>query len=163
MKAPAMTLLLVAGLQAAPAHAQSRPASPLIGHWVLQPDSLPIPVDLRPARVDLTFRDAGAGKWTTRVEIVDKAGKQLHSESTLALDGTPGRASGTYFVDVTSARMPEPGVLVMQFGWQGKPASTRVYTVSADGSTLTETETFFKPDGTPGMRPAVFKRADASR
>jgi hypothetical protein len=54
--------------------------------------------------------------------------------------------------------MPAPGVLVMEFAYRGVPASTRVFTVDKDGKTLTETEAYFKKDGTPVLRIAHFSR-----
>jgi len=114
--------------------------SPLVGHWVLQVDKLTMmPPEARPKRVDLEFAEAADGRWNSRVQIVDQADHELHSESTLSLDGTPGMGSGTYSVDVVAATMPAPGVLVMQFAWHGQPSSTRIYTVGEDGKTLTET------------------------
>ena len=68
-------------------------------------------------------------------------------------------SSGTYWVDICAAMIPAPGVLVMQFAYQGVPASTRVYSVDKDGRILTETEAFFKKDGTPVLRIAYFSRA----
>jgi hypothetical protein len=47
----------------------------------------------------------------------------------------------------------------LQFAWHGQPSSTRIYTVGDDGKTLTETEAFFRKDGTPTMRIAYFSRA----
>ncbi|MBO9664046.1 LuxR family transcriptional regulator [Dokdonella sp.] len=143
---------------AAPVSAGSVTASPLAGHWSLDVGTLPMPPQMRPKRVDLQFRAVADGKWKTHVEIVDQADKTLYSDSTLSLDGTPGQASGTYWVDTCAAKMPAPNVLVMQFAYQGAPTSTRVYSLSEDGKALTETEAYFKKDGTPAMRTAVFTR-----
>lgn len=158
MRAVRCIVLFIAFALCAPAIAQTPAASPLIGHWTLDVATLPMPPDARPRRVTLDFRDAGDNQWSSRVEIVDQAGKTLTSESTLSLDGTPGRASGTYWVDVCAAKMPASNVLVMQFAYQGKPTSTRVFSVGADADSLTETEAYFKPDGTPAMRTATYTR-----
>lgn len=163
MKTLFIALSIAAIFRIAPAFADSPARSPLAGHWTLDLDKLPMPAEARPKRVDLDFRDAGDGKWKSRVEIVDQNDKMMYAESTLSLDGTPGRASGTYWVDVCAAEMPVPNVLVMQFAYQGAPTSTRVYSTSADGKTLTETEAFFRKDGTPAMRTAVFARAPNKR
>jgi len=153
----------VAGAPAPVAQPAAQPAaSPLVGQWTLDVDSLPMPPEARPKRVSLAFAATPDGRWNERVEIVDQNDKTLHSESTLSLDGTPGRATGTYWVDVLAAKMPAPGVLVMQFVYEGIPRSTRVYSVSADGSVMTETEAYFK-DGTPMLRTAFFRRADHAR
>lgn len=159
MKAIFVALTATAALQIAPAFADSPAGSPLVGHWALDVASLPMPPEVRPKSVSLDFNDAPDGQWTTRVEIVEGSGNKMHSESTLALDGTPGRATGNYWVDVIAAKMPAPNVLVMQFVYQGIPRSTRVYSVSPDGKVLTETEAYFKEDGTPMMRTALFNRA----
>jgi hypothetical protein len=154
----ALLVILLSSAGAAGGGAPVR--SPLVGHWVLQVDKLTMmPPEARPKRVDLEFAEAADGRWNSRVQIVDQADHELHSESTLSLDGTPGMSSGTYWVDVGAATMPAPGVLVMQFAWHGQPSSTRIYTVGEDGKTLTETEAFFRKDGAPAMRIAYFSRA----
>ena len=158
VKAIFAALLAVAMLQAMPAFAAQAAESPLAGHWALDVNTLPMPPEARPKSVNLDFRDVAGGKWATHVEIVDQGGNRMYSESTLSLDGTPGRASGTYWVDLVAAKMPAPDVLIMQFVYEGIPRSTRVYSVSADGRVLTETEAYFKEDGTPMMRTALFTR-----
>lgn len=151
--------MVAAGLlQFLPAQAATSTDSPLLGRWTLDVDSLPMPPQMRPKSVTVSFEEAPGGQWNTQVEIIDQQDQRMHSESTLALDGTPGRATGNYWVDVIAAKMPEPNVLVMQFVYEGIPRSTRVFSVNADGSVLTETETYFKEDGTPMMRTAHFTR-----
>lgn len=157
MKTMLTALLLVAVSQTAPVFAGQSKGSPLAGHWVLEVDKLPMPVEARPKHVALDFQDAGSGRWVSRVEIVDQNNNRMYSESTLSLDGTPGQASGTYWVDVCSAKMPARNVLVMQFAYKGVPSSTRVYSVDESAKTLTETEAYFK-DGAPVMRTATFTR-----
>lgn len=152
----------VASLAAAPAFAAPASGSPLVGEWTLDVATLPMPPEARPQKVALAFKDGPDGKWSTQVEIVDAKGARLHSTSTVALDGSPGKATGTYWVDVIAAKMPSPNVLVMQFVYEGIPRSTRVYSVSADGAVLTETEAYFK-DGAPVLRTAHFTRAAQQR
>lgn len=161
MKAIFVALLAATALNVMSAYAGPSAGSPLVGHWTLDVTSLPMPPEARPKSVSLDFGDASDGKWTTRVEIVENSGNKMHGESTLSLDGTPGRASGNYWVDVVAAKMPAPNVLVMQFVYQGIPRSTRVYSVSPDGKVLTETEAYAKEDGTPMLRTAHFNRASA--
>ena len=161
MKALFVALLATTAAAAAvPVTVSARSAGgpSLAGRWSLDVGSLPMPPPMRPKRVDLEFRAVAGGQWKTHVEIVDQADKRLFSDSTLSLDGTPGQASGTYWVDTCAAKMPAPNVLVMQFAYQGAPTSTRVYSLSEDGKALTETEAYFKKDGTPAMRTAVFSR-----
>jgi hypothetical protein len=159
MKRTRLALLIIALLSAVGALAGAPAGSPLVGRWVLEVDKLTMPPEARPKSVTLEFSEAADGKWTSHVQIVDRAGHELHSQSTLSLDGTPGMSSGTYWVDVCAATMPASDVLVMQFAYQGVPASTRVYSVDKGGRTLTETEAFFKKDGTPVLRIAYFSRA----
>ncbi|MGH8027882.1 MAG: LuxR family transcriptional regulator [Pseudoxanthomonas sp.] len=148
-----------AALSSVPAFADSQGASPLVGRWTLDVGTLPMPPEARPKSVELDFRNGADGKWTTKVEITDQSGNKMHGESALSLDGTPGRATGNYWVDVIAAKMPAPNVLVMQFVYEGIPRSTRIYSVSLDGKALTETEAYFKEDATPVMRTALFTRA----
>ena len=158
MKISSIAALAIALFQAMPVFASSPAESPLVGRWTLDVDTLPMPPEARPKSVHLDFRDAPDGKWTTHVEIIDQADNRMFTQSTLSLDGTPGRASGTYWVDVIAARLPAPTVLVMQIVYQGIPRSPRVFSVSADGKVLTETETYFKEDATPMQRVAFFSR-----
>jgi hypothetical protein len=159
MKKTWVALLVITLLSAVVALARAPARSPLVGRWVLEVDKLTMPPEARPKSVTLEFGEAADGKWTTRVQIVDQADHELHSQSTLSLDGTPGTSSGTYWVDVCAATMPAPSVLVMECAWQGVPAWTRVFSVDKDSRTLRETEAYFKKDGTPVMRIAQFSRA----
>jgi len=133
-------------------------ASPLAGRWTLDVASLPMPPEARPQSVRLVFADLPGGRWSSQVAIVEHSGNRLEATSTMQLDGTPAPATGTYPVDRVAGKMPAPGVLVMQFIYQDIPRSTRVYTVSADGNALTETEAYFR-DGQPVLRTAHFARA----
>jgi hypothetical protein len=158
MKRILIAALVVVVLQTTPVLGASPAKSPLVGQWTLDVSTLPMPPEARPKSVSLEFRDAPDGKWTTHVEIIEQNDNKMYTQSTLSLDGTPGRASGNYWVDVIAAKMPAPNVLVMQIVYQGIPRSTRVFSVSQDGKVLTETETYFKEDGTPMQRTAFFSR-----
>jgi hypothetical protein len=46
----------------------------------------------------------------------------------------------------------------MQLGKNGSPASTRIYSVSADGRTMIETVAYFRQDGQPVLRKNYFAR-----
>ncbi|MEZ0471504.1 hypothetical protein [Luteimonas salinilitoris] len=82
----------------------------------------------------------------------------MHAEATLPLDGTPGPVTGNYWADVSAMKMPAPNVLVMQLVDHGTPASTRIYSVTGDGGTLTETKAFFNKDGNPILQTTTFTR-----
>jgi hypothetical protein len=158
MKILPAALLAALALQSAAACAESAAPSPLVGHWALEVDKLPMPPEARPKRVSIEFRDPGAGKWTTHVEIVHPDDSRMHADSTLPLDGTPGAIDGDYWADVATMKMPAANVLVVQLVDDGVPSSTRVYSVAGDNDTLTETKAFFGKDGTPILQTIVFKR-----
>lgn len=158
MKTMFAVLCLLLAFPAAPSQAASTAVSPLVGRWAIEVATLPMPPAARPRSVTLEFKDPGNGAWSTHVEIVHPGGEVMRADGTLPLDGTPGPISGNYWADVSAVKMPAPGVLVMQLVDDGKPASTRVYTVSADGGTLTETKAFFGQDGTPVLQTITFNR-----
>lgn len=112
--------------------------SPLVGRWAL--DVASVPAAERPRSVTISFSVAPDARWTTLVEIVMADGAALHAQSTAALDAAPVPVTGNMpFIDSGSLRQPAPGTLVMTLGKDGAPVSTRVYTVSRDRRTLTET------------------------
>lgn len=112
--------------------------SPLVGRWAL--DVAAVPAEERPRAVTISFSVAPDRRWTTLVEIVNADGGTLHAESTAALDAAPVPTAGNIgFIDSASLRQPAPGTLVMTLGKDGAPVSTRVYTVSRDRKSMTET------------------------
>ena len=158
MKTMIVALLAAVVLQAAPAFAKPPASSALAGRWAIDVATLPMPPEARPKSVTLEFQDAGNGKWATLVEIVYQTGGKMLAEATLPLDGTPGKVSGNYWADVSAMKMPAPNVLVMQLVDHGNPSSTRVYSVSGDGNTLTETKAFFSKEGSPILQTNLFTR-----
>lgn len=123
---------------ASPSSAAAARTSPLVGNWAL--DTARVPAEERPQSVTISFRVAPDQRWTTEVQIVNPDGAALHAESTAALDAAPVPISGNMsFVDSASLRQPAPGTLVMTLGKDGAPVSTRVYTVSRDRKSMTET------------------------
>lgn len=137
---------------------QAAPASPLIGAWSVDVVRLPIPAAYRPQKVVITFSEAGGDKWKTDVEIVDAGGHSTHQISVHDLEGTPVPITNGLEADIVSARSPAPGVLILALGKGGIPASTRIYTVQPDGSSMTETAVYFGEDGKPIMRTNYFTR-----
>ncbi len=98
------------------------------------------------------------GRWSSHVDIVLHDGRTMKSDGTLSLDGTPGPLSGTYGADKANLKLPAPNTLVMQLVDHDTPASTRIYTVAADRTTMTETKAFYGHDGTPILQTNLFKR-----
>ena len=160
MKAKAFAaILLVAGfIEAAPALARSPADSPLLGSWAVDISRLPIPPAVRPKSVTITFSDADGARWTTDVEIVDASGAASHAVSSAALDGTAAPVKHSIEADTVALMLPAPNVLVMDLVKKGIPASTRVYTVAADGKTLTETVAYAGGNGLSMMRTNYFTR-----
>jgi hypothetical protein len=151
-------LLFAAAIQTAPATAQTSD-SPLLGRWTVDVSRLPMPPEARPKSVTFTFRDAGAGKWSTNVDIISGDGSERHMSSTYGLDGTPSPIEGDKVeADTGAVKLPTPNVMVLALGKGGIPASTRVYTVAPDGKTMIETAVYFGDDGKPVMRTNYFTR-----
>ena len=156
-------LLLAGAMPGAPALAQSSSAkasvpSPMLGTWAVDISRLPMPPEARPKSVTIAFRDAGEEKWTIDVNIINADLSKIHAYGTYALDGTaaPGQGS-TIEADTGAIRMPAPNVLVLGLGKGGMPASTRIYTVAADGKTMIETAV--SHNGVPIIRTNYFTRA----
>jgi hypothetical protein len=117
-----------------------------------------MPAEARPQSVTITFADAGAERLRTRVEVTDPAGARLEAEGVTPLDGSPTPVDSNFEADVSATTMPRPEVLIMQLGKNGSPASTRIYSVSADGRTMIETVAYFRQDGQPVLRKNYFAR-----
>lgn len=158
MKTMFAILLTAVALHAAPVLADSPVSSPLTGKWAIDVAKLPMPPEARPKSVTLEFSTQADGKWNTQVKIVNPDGSTMHSDATLPLDGTPGAVTGDYWADVSAMKMPAPNVLVLQLAYKGTPSSTRIYTVTGDGKTLTETKAFFSKEGSPMLQTTTFSR-----
>nr|WP_199044717.1 hypothetical protein [Dyella sp. ASV24] len=156
MKVLLATLLMAVSTQGSPALAQ--PPAPLMGQWAVDVSRLPMPPEARPQSVTITFRDAGQGKLTTQVDIVDASGEKSHTVGTNQLDGTPTAVTNSLEADTAAMRMPAPDVLIMALGKGGGPASTRIYTVANDGKSLIETSAYIGDNGLPAMRTHYFTR-----
>jgi hypothetical protein len=157
-KAPYSMLLALAAMQAVPALAEPTSASPLLGRWEVDTAKLTTPPAERPKSVTITYSDAGAGKWRTKVEVVLPDGKAVHATSTYTPDGTATPVEGNLEADMAATRLPEPGVMVTALARGGSPASMRTYTVASDGKTMTETVVYFTAEGVPAMRTNHFNR-----
>lgn len=143
MPLAAAGLLLAQGSLPIPVMSQAtQPAAvkdaPLVGKWSL--DVARIPEEERPRSVEIAFQKLPDGKWTMTVDIVAADGTRQHAESTAATDGAPVPITGNMsFIDTSALRQPSPGTLVVTLGKAGNPVSTRVYTVSKDRKSMTET------------------------
>lgn len=143
---------------ARPAQAAALSKSPLAGTWSL--DVARIPAEERPQRVTIRFATVPNGKWAVHVEIVGPDGVSRVADSVAAADGVPVPIAGNMdFIDSASLRQPGPNTLVLTLGKQGTPVSTRVYTVSKDGKSMTETIVWAGQD-MPKLETTYFNRVD---
>jgi hypothetical protein len=151
--------LFAGAIQSTPAFAQSSPASPLLGSWGVDVSRLPMPPGARPKSVTITFSEAGDGKWSTRVDILGGDGSERHITSTYAPDGIAVPVQGdTAEADIGAVKIPASNVMVVALGKGAMPASTRVYTVAADGKSMIETAAYTGDEGKPVMRTNYFTR-----
>lgn len=158
MKLIAATFLLIATLAQSASAADAKPNSPLIGAWAVDTSRLPMAPAARPKSVTITFSESGSEQVRTKVEVVDPAGNRLEAEGVTPLNGTPTPVKSNFEADVSATIMPRPDVLIMQLGKNGIPASTRIYAVQADGTSMIETVAYFDPDGRPVLRKNYFSR-----
>jgi hypothetical protein len=158
MKALVAILLIAGAIPNAPVFAQSSTASPLLGRWAVDVTRLPIPPAARPKSVTIGFNDAGAGKLTMNVDIVESTGAQIHSTGTAPLDGSAVSVKGSPEADLAAMKLPQPNVLIVSLCRDGNPASTRIYAAAADGKTMIETASYFGNDGKPILRTNYFVR-----
>jgi hypothetical protein len=163
-KALVMASLIVMALSLAPvAMSEGKTASPLLGRWVLDTSSMSTPAAQRPKSVTFTFGDAGGDKLAVQVDIVYAPGQEVHSASTVALDGTPAVVENSPEADHVSLKRPTPSVLVMALQKGGVLVSTRIYSVTPDGTNLVETNVYPGNEGSLVMRTNYFTRLPSSR
>ena len=130
--------------------------SPLAGAWSL--DVARIPEEERPRSVTIAFAPVADGRWHTEVTVESPDGAIRKAQSTAALDGVAVPVAGSLpGIESVSLRQPDPGTLVMTVGKGGQRVSTRVYTVAADGKSMTET-IVWAAEGMPDMVATTFNR-----
>jgi hypothetical protein len=134
------------------------PAAPLLGTWTLDLEHSQIPPDQRPESVNITYSDVGGGKWNSKVDVIGSGGGEIHATGTYPLDGSPAPSIGYNNVDTVAAKVPAPNVMVMAFYKEGMPRTTRTYTVSADGKTMSETIVWLNINGKPEITTNQFNR-----
>lgn len=128
----------------------------LTGTWVVDVSRIEQPNPPKSVTMILTEADAGAFKISIDIEAPD--GKVMHVESNFKPDGSALRVQGSMDVDVFSMSMPNSRTLVMGGGFNGKPSSSRVWTLDDDGKQMLEIAIRHLPDGTPYMRKFYWNR-----
>ena len=153
-----MLLGLMVSLVQGTVSVAAEPAAPLLGTWSLDLEHSQIPLDQRPESVNITYSDVGGGKWNSKVDVIGSGGGEIHATGTYPLDGSPAPSTGYSNVDTVAAKVPAPNVLVMAFYKEGMPRTTRTYTVSADGKTMSETIVWLNINGKPEITTNQFDR-----
>ena len=149
--------LMVSLVPVLPAFA-AEPVTSLLGTWTLDLEHSQIPPDQRPKSVNITYSDVGGGKWNSKVDVIGSGSGEIHATGTYPLDGSPAPSTGYHNVDTVAAKVPAPNVLVMAFYKEGMPRTTRTYTVSGDGKTMSETIVWLNINGKPEITTNLFNR-----
>lgn len=154
------TVVLMATLAISQTSMAAAPQSEttLLGSWAVDIARLPMPPEVRPKSVTITFSEGGTNRLRAKVEVLDPSGGRLEAEGITPLDGTPTPVKSNFEADMSATSMPRADVLIMQLAKDGHPASTRIYSVNPDGKTMVETVTYFGPDGRPVSRRNYFTR-----
>jgi hypothetical protein len=158
MKLLAAVLLISALNSQSAVAADEKFSSSLLGAWAVDISRLPMAPETRPKSVTITFTEEGKDRLRTRVEVIDPAGGKLEADGVTPLDGTPTAVKSNFEADLSATFMPRPEVLVMQLAKNGRPASTRIYAVGADGKSMIETVAYFDSAGRPVLRKNYFTK-----
>lgn len=159
MKHVLAALLFATAATAASAQAaDATRGTSLFGAWTVDTTRLPMAPEARPKRVTLTFSEVAPGRLRTQVEVIDPRGQALLADGETPLDGSSTAVASNFEADLSATTMPRPEVLVMQLAKNGRPASTRIYVVGADGASMVETVAFFDAEGRPVFRKNYFSR-----
>lgn len=139
--------------------ARAEVQSPLLGIWNLDVAQMQAPAEMRPKSVTITFAMTEASKWSTRVTIIAQDESVREMTGVYSLGGIAAPIAGDQLeADTAAVTTPLPNVMLLALAKAGRPASTRLYTVSSDGSTMTEKAVSWDDKGTPVIRTNVFKR-----
>lgn len=129
----------------------------LLGTWKVDVSKLNTPDP--PASVTMVLAEAGSGSFTMTIDIVTRDGKTIHNGGEFKPDGSLNTVSGSGELDVATFAMPNRRSLVMGAALAGHPSHTRVWTLSDDGTYMTETIVGHIDGKTPHIRTATWNRA----
>lgn len=154
-----LATLCLGGQASANPNVETISEMPVLGTWALDVEQMPIPADLRPKNVSITFADVGAGKWETRIDIIGADDSERHMTSIFERDGLAVAIEGDQLeADAVAVATPTPKTLIMALAKSGRPASTRVYSVADDGNTMIEKAVSYNDAGMPVIRTNRFLR-----
>jgi hypothetical protein len=129
----------------------------LLGTWKVDVSKLDTPDP--PASVTMVLAEAGNSSYTMTIDIVTRDGKTIHTGGTFKPDGSLNSVSGSDELDVATFAMPNRRTLVLGAALAGHPSHTRVWTLSDDGTYMTETIVGHIDGKTPHIRTATWNRA----
>jgi len=133
--------------------------SPFLGAWELDLTRMPETYGSPPKKVVYRFEDVGAGQWLTTIDITAPDGSVRHMAVRYRRDGRASAAEGELSEgDSAAINSPATNVLVMNIAKDKRPASVRVYAISADGNEMTESAADIDDTGTPFVRNFHYKR-----
>jgi len=113
-----------------------------------------------PASVTMVLGDAGDGSYTLSFDIVTRDGQHIRvgGKSTFKPDGSLVSVPDSYELDTVTFSMPNRRTLVMGAALAGHPTHTRVWSLSDDGKSMTETIVGHIDGKTPHIRTAIWTR-----
>lgn len=157
---PLLMLTAVAILQTGCAfQARAEQQSPLLGTWNLDVAQMQVPAEMRPKSVTITFAKSEPDKWSTRVAIIAQDESVREMVGVYSLSGVAAPIAGDQLeADTAAVTTPLPNVMLLAMAKDGRPASTRLYTVSPDGSSMVEKAVSWDDSGTPIIRTNIFRR-----
>jgi hypothetical protein len=148
-------------LSSTPAISAEQMVPAFAGKWSLDLSSMPIPPEARPASVTVAFQPEGLEGLRTTFVITAKDGSERRMVSHEKLDGVAVPIEGDQLeADSAALLNPAPNVLVIGLSKNGRPGSVRIYTVSSDGTSLTESAANVGDDGKPFIRRFRWFKAD---
>jgi hypothetical protein len=129
----------------------------LLGTWNVEVSKLETASP--PASVTMVFAEAGGGSYLLSFDIVTREGKSIHAGSSIFKpDGGLISVPNSPEVDLATLTTPNRRTLVMGGAFAGHPGHTRIWTLSDDGKSMTETIVGHIDGKTPHIRTATWTR-----
>jgi hypothetical protein len=129
----------------------------LLGTWSVDVSKLDAPNP--PASVTMVFAEAGGGSYLLSFDIVTRDGRNIHAGSSVFKpDGSLVSGSNSPEVDIATFTMPNRRTLVMGGALAGHPGHTRIWSLSDDGKSMTETIVGHIDGKTPHIRTATWTK-----
>lgn len=142
-----------------PTMAKPSAQSPFLGTWELDLAKMPVTYGTPPKRVTYRFVDVGQGQWKTLIDITAQDDSVRHMEAQFAHDGTMTGGNGDRSEgDHAAAGSPADNVIVLSLAKDKLLESVRVYAVTKDGKTMTESAADVDDEGVPFVRNFTYHR-----